>query len=72
MADVQRLTVILTSADYARLDAYCREQGHKKSTLVAKLVREYLATLPESEQLALPLLKKAQAKTHELLRRQET
>jgi len=35
--------VLLGEDDYARFDAYCRERGHKKSTLIARLVRDHLA-----------------------------
>jgi len=38
----KRLNVLLSPEDSERLDAYCRETGHKKSTLVARLIKEYL------------------------------
>ena len=37
-----KVTVLLPDEEFARLDAYCRERGYKKSTLLARLVRQYL------------------------------
>ena len=37
-----KVTALLSDEEYARLDAYCRERGYKKSTLLARLVRQYL------------------------------
>ena len=37
-----KLSVLLSAAEGERLDTYCRRTGHKKSTLVAKLVRDHL------------------------------
>jgi hypothetical protein len=37
-----KVTVLLSEDEYARLDAYCRERGYKKSTLLARLARQYL------------------------------
>ena len=37
-----RLTVLLTPEEAKRLDAYCEEFGHKKSTLVRRLIRDHL------------------------------
>lgn len=37
-----RVTVILTDEDMSRFDNYCKEMGYKKSTLLAKLLRDYL------------------------------
>jgi hypothetical protein len=47
MAGVERLTVLLAEADHARLSQYCDEHGCKKSTLVAKLVKNYLDSVFE-------------------------
>lgn len=38
-----RVNVIFESEDHARLEDYCEREGHKKSTLIARIVREYLA-----------------------------
>jgi hypothetical protein len=38
----KRLHVLLSPEEAERLDAYCREHGFKKSTLVARLIREFL------------------------------
>lgn len=37
-----KLTVLLAPEEARRLDAFCEQFGHKKSTLVARLVRDYL------------------------------
>ena len=37
-----RITVLLTPADFAKFDAFCASRGHKKSTLIARLIREHL------------------------------
>jgi metal-responsive CopG/Arc/MetJ family transcriptional regulator len=36
------ISVLLSEQEYARLDAYCHDRGYKKSTLVARLIRQYL------------------------------
>lgn len=37
-----RFQVILSNAEEERFAAYCAQKGHKKSTLVARLIREHL------------------------------
>jgi hypothetical protein len=37
-----RVAVLLTEVDGERFDAFCRERGHKKSTLIARLIKEHL------------------------------
>lgn len=37
-----RLQVLLDADDAERLERFCEEYGFKKSTLVARLIREYL------------------------------
>ncbi len=39
-----KITVLLGRAEFVQLDAYCREKGFKKSTLIARLIREHLAS----------------------------
>jgi hypothetical protein len=36
------VTVLLSTPDAERFDAYCQFTGHKKSTLIARLIREHL------------------------------
>ena len=31
-----KISVLLSDVEYERLDAYCRDRGYKKSTLVAR------------------------------------
>ncbi len=42
MADSVRIQVLLNSEVAERFEGYCRDRGHKKSTLIAHLVREFL------------------------------
>ena len=42
MADLIRIQVLITKAEADRFNAYCHKKGHKKSTLIARLVREHL------------------------------
>jgi hypothetical protein len=37
-----KISVLLTDAEEARFDAYCDQKGYKKSTLIARLIREFL------------------------------
>ena len=38
----QKISVILSTAELNRFNSYCTEKGHKKSTLIRRLIREYL------------------------------
>jgi metal-responsive CopG/Arc/MetJ family transcriptional regulator len=37
-----KITVLLDDAEFERFDNYCRERGYKKSTLIARMIRNYL------------------------------
>lgn len=37
-----KITVLLNRDEFERFDAYCEQEGFKKSTLVARLIREHL------------------------------
>ena len=39
---MNKITVLLPPEEFQRFDLYCRERGYKKSTLIARLVRQYL------------------------------
>jgi len=41
---LRKLTVLLSPEQFERFEEYCQEQGYKKSTLVARLIRELLET----------------------------
>src|ERR1035438_3955793 len=43
LADTVRIQVLMPREDADRFDAYCRELGFKKSTLIARLIRDHLA-----------------------------
>ena len=42
MASTAKVSVLLERKTADRFDAYCRKKGFKKSSLIARLVREYL------------------------------
>ena len=42
MADPVRVQVLLPPDEAERFDDYCRDRGFKKSTLIARLIREHL------------------------------
>ena len=37
-----KVTVLLSDEEFQRLDSFCRDRGYKKSTLVARLIRQFL------------------------------
>lgn len=39
---MSKVSVLLTEGEEARFAAYCAERGFKKSTLIARLIREHL------------------------------
>ena len=39
---VKKVTVLLVEQEFERLESYCQSRGHKKSTLIARLIREHL------------------------------
>lgn len=43
MAESARIQVLMPACEAEQFEAYCRDKGHKKSTLIARLVREHLA-----------------------------
>jgi metal-responsive CopG/Arc/MetJ family transcriptional regulator len=40
--DRQKISVVLSTAELDRFNSYCDDKGHKKSTLIRRLIREYL------------------------------
>ncbi len=42
MTHVARIQVLMSEDEAERFDAYCREMGFKKSTLIARLVRNHM------------------------------
>lgn len=51
---MEKITVLLPGEEYERFQAYCRERGFKKSTLIARLIREHLDSEGYKAQRALP------------------
>lgn len=42
MTDTRKISVLMPIDEADTFDAYCRAMGHKKSTLILRLVREHL------------------------------
>jgi hypothetical protein len=42
MSDVFRVQVLLQTGEAERFERFCKERGYKKSTLIARLIREHL------------------------------
>lgn len=42
MSQTVRVQVLMPPDEAVRFEAFCQERGHKKSTLIARLVREHL------------------------------
>jgi hypothetical protein len=38
----EKISVLLSPDEFDRFDAFCRDRGFKKSTLIARLIRQYL------------------------------
>jgi hypothetical protein len=50
-----KITVLLDSREFERFEAYCSKSGFKKSTLIARLIREHLDSQGFRAQTELPL-----------------
>ena len=42
MSETSKISVLLERPEAERFESYCKEKGFKKSSLIARLVREYL------------------------------
>lgn len=42
MSEPVRIQVLLNRSDADRFERFCEQHGHKKSTLIARLVRDHL------------------------------
>lgn len=42
VSELVRVQVLMPPPEAERFKAYCRDRGHKKSTLIARLIREHL------------------------------
>jgi metal-responsive CopG/Arc/MetJ family transcriptional regulator len=42
MTETVRIQVLMSREEAERFDSYCQERGFKKSTLIARLIREHL------------------------------
>jgi len=63
MADPVRVQVLMSREESERFEAYCHERGFKKSTLIARLIREHLAGEHFAQQQEL-FKSSANAKSH--------
>lgn len=54
-SEPRKVTVLLDEDEFERFDAYCRERGFKKSTLITRLIREHLTSEGYRVQQILPL-----------------
>lgn len=50
------MSVILTADEFRRFQRFCSRSGYKKSTLVARLIRDYLDAEKFMVQSELPLV----------------
>lgn len=51
----EKVTVLLDEDEYERFTAYCTRRGFKKSTLIARLIRDHLDSEHFQSQRSLPL-----------------
>jgi len=56
MSDGARVQVLMSREEAERFEGYCQERGFKKSTLIARLIREHLDQERYRPQRVLPLL----------------
>ena len=50
-----KITVLLDESEFRWFEAFCFERGHRKSTLIARLIREHLKSQGFTTQGDLPL-----------------
>jgi hypothetical protein len=50
-----KISVVLPVQEFDRYEAYCAEKGYKKSTLIARLVRDHLDSASFQLQRRLPI-----------------
>lgn len=50
-----KIIVLLDESEFRWFEAFCLERGHKKSTLIARLIREHLNSQGFTMQEDLPL-----------------
>jgi hypothetical protein len=56
MSGTVRVQVLMRPDEADRFEKFCETRGHKKSTLIARLIREHL----DRENTVMPALRKAQ------------
>lgn len=61
MTDTVRVQVLLQRTESERFAQYCRENGYKKSTLIARLIKEHLdrESYPAQRQMFLTIAERS-------------
>jgi hypothetical protein len=54
MGDLHRVQVLLRAGEAERFARFCLQRGYKKSTLIARLIREHLNQEGFEKQQAIP------------------
>lgn len=60
MTDNIRVQVIMKPEEAERFERYCHQRGHKKSTLIARLIRDHLDDenfQPQAERFSQPVVR---------------
>ncbi len=58
-----QVTVLLDPEEFNRFEAYCERRGFKKSTLIARLIREHMDAEKFAIQLDMPFRRSATVKS---------
>lgn len=51
----KKITVLLDPAEFEQFDRFCRERGFKKSTLLVRLIRDFLDRETRESEGPMPL-----------------
>lgn len=60
-AKPKKITVLLEPSEFQQFDRFCRERGFKKSTLLVRLIREFLDRELADEEGPMPLFDQSAA-----------
>ena len=55
----KKITVLLDHEDFHEFDRFCRENGFKKSTLIARLLKDFMTQTAKSKDKPMPLFEPA-------------
>jgi len=62
----KKITVLLDPAEFAQFDRFCSEHGFKKSTLLVRLLREFLEREAATQDGPMPLFERKVATRHSI------